>query len=142
MAQRNSRVEKNNPQKVNEYCFAHLNRNAKHRFEYISIDIDENSSYSSKNIQNGLESLLNQISEWLIKDESVKLDEYDGFWLSYSSLLDINKPVGISLILETAVNGENTECANSIVFNSEMPASQTITLHYIQKEYLGVPVCL
>jgi hypothetical protein len=138
----NNRIEKHNPQIGNEYCFVQLNRNAKHRFDYVNIDIAENSSIKTKNARNELITLLNQISEWLIEDESVKLDEYDGFWLSYSSMLDVFKPVGISLILETPAHGKKTAGSSSIVFNSEMSVKQTITLHYIQKVSLGVPVCL
>jgi len=85
MALQYSAVEKINPQTKTKKWYAQPKLTGNRNLKDISKDISEVSSLSAGDVQNVIVNLINQLPKWLMEGDSVKLDGFGTFRLSFSS---------------------------------------------------------
>lgn len=78
-------VERPNPQTKEKKWYASPKLTGKRDLRSLSKDLSEVSSLSAGDVQNVIINLIDQLSKWLMEGNSVKLDGFGTFRLSFSS---------------------------------------------------------
>ena len=78
-------VEKTNPITKERKWYATTRLTGKRDLKSLSKDLSEVSSLSAGDVQNVIANLIDQLPKWLMEGNSVKLDGFGSFRLSFSS---------------------------------------------------------
>jgi len=78
-------VEKTNPITKERKWYATSRLTGKRDLKNLSKDLSEVSSLSAGDVQNVIVNLIDQLPKWLMEGNSVKLDGFGSFRLSFSS---------------------------------------------------------
>ena len=78
-------VEKTNPQTREKKWYATTRLTGNRDLKNLSKDLSEVSSLSAGDVQNVIANLIDQLPKWLMEGDSVKLDGFGTFRLSFSS---------------------------------------------------------
>jgi len=78
-------VEKTNPITKEKKWYATTRLTGKRDLKNLSKDLSEVSSLSAGDVQNVFANLIDQLPKWLMEGDSVKLDGFGTFRLSFSS---------------------------------------------------------
>ena len=78
-------VEKTNPQTKEKKWYATTRLTGNRDLKNLSKDLSEVSSLSAGDVQNVIVNLIDQLPKWLMEGDSVKLDGFGTFRLSFSS---------------------------------------------------------
>jgi len=78
-------VEKTNPITKEKKWYATSRLTGKRDLKNLSKDLSEVSSLSAGDVQNVIVNLVDQLPKWLMEGDSVKLDGFGTFRLSFSS---------------------------------------------------------
>ena len=78
-------VEKTNPITKAKKWYAQPNLTGRRTLKDLSKDISEVSSLSAGDVQNVISNFVEQLPKWLMEGDSVKLDGFGTFRLSFSS---------------------------------------------------------
>lgn len=78
-------VERPNPQTKEKKWYASPKLTGKRDLRSLSKDLSEVSSLSAGDVQNVIINLIDQLPKWLMEGNSVKLDGFGTFRLSFSS---------------------------------------------------------
>jgi predicted histone-like DNA-binding protein len=78
-------VERPNPQTKEKKWYASPKLTGKRNLKEISKDISGISSLSAGDVQNVISNLISELPKWLMEGDSVKLDGFGSFRLSFSS---------------------------------------------------------
>jgi predicted histone-like DNA-binding protein len=84
-------VERPNPQTNERKWYASPKLTGKRTLKELSKDLSEVSSLSSGDVQNVIANLIEQLPKWLMEGDSVKLDGFGTFRLSFSSKGETSK---------------------------------------------------
>jgi len=79
-------IEKANPQTREKKWYASPRLTGNRDLKNLSKDLSEVSSLSAGDVQNVIANLIDQIPKWLMEGNSVKLDGFGSFRLSFSSV--------------------------------------------------------
>lgn len=85
MALQYSVVERPNPQTKEKKWYAQPKLTGKRVLKDLSVDISETSSLSEGDVLSVMSALVKQLPKWLMEGDSVKLDGFGTFRLSFSS---------------------------------------------------------
>lgn len=85
MALQFNAVEKMNPQTKEKKWYASPKLTGKRTLKDFSKDISSLSSLSAGDVQNVIVNLIDELPKWLMEGDSVKLDGFGSFRLSFSS---------------------------------------------------------
>ena len=78
-------IEKANPQTKEKKWYATPRLTGNRDLKNLSKDLSEVSSLSAGDVQNVIVNLIDQLPKWLMEGDSVKLDGFGTFRLSFSS---------------------------------------------------------
>jgi predicted histone-like DNA-binding protein len=78
-------VERPNPQTKEKKWYASPKLTGKRGLKDLSKDLSSVSSLSAGDVQNVIVNLINELPKWLMEGDSVKLDGFGSFRLSFSS---------------------------------------------------------
>ena len=78
-------IERPNPQTKEKKWYASPKLTGKRDLKSLSKDLSEVSSLSAGDVQNVIANLIDQLPKWLMEGNSVKLDGFGIFRLSFSS---------------------------------------------------------
>ena len=78
-------VERPNPQTKEKKWYASPKLTGNRDLKNLSKDLSEVSSLSAGDVQNVISNLIDQLPKWLMEGDSVKLDVFGSFRLSFSS---------------------------------------------------------
>ncbi|MDD5184244.1 MAG: HU family DNA-binding protein [Paludibacter sp.] len=78
-------VERMNPQTKEKKWYASTKLTGKRALKDLSKDLAGVSSLSAGDVQNVISNLINELPKWLMEGDSVKLDGFGTFRLSFSS---------------------------------------------------------
>jgi predicted histone-like DNA-binding protein len=84
-------VEKTNPITKEKKWYATSRLTGKRDLKNLSKDLSEVSSLSAGDVQNVIANLIDQLPKWLMEGDSVKLDGFGTFRLSFSSAGEVVK---------------------------------------------------
>jgi len=84
-------VEKTNPQTREKKWYATTRLTGNRDLKNLSKDLSEVSSLSAGDVQNVIANLIDQLPKWLMEGDSVKLDGFGTFRLSFSSAGEVVK---------------------------------------------------
>jgi len=98
MALQFNAVERPNPQTKEKKWYATPRLTGKRTLKDLSEDIASVSSLSAGDVQNVIVNLIDQLPKWLMEGDSVKLDGFGTFRLSFSS-------TGVATRDEVTANG-------------------------------------
>lgn len=85
MALQLNAVERPNPQTKEKKWYASPKLTGKRTLKDLSQDLSDVSSLSAGDVQNVIANLIEQMPKWLMEGDSVKLDGFGTFRLSFSS---------------------------------------------------------
>jgi predicted histone-like DNA-binding protein len=85
MALQFNAVERPNPQTKEKKWYATPRLTGKRTLKDLSQDLSEVSSLSAGDVQNVISNMIAQLPKWLMEGDSVKLDGFGTFRLSFSS---------------------------------------------------------
>jgi len=85
MALQFNAVEKMNPQTKEKKWYASPKLTGKRTLKDFSKDLSSLSSLSAGDVQNVIVNLIDELPKWLMEGDSVKLDGFGSFRLSFSS---------------------------------------------------------
>jgi predicted histone-like DNA-binding protein len=85
MALQLNAVERPNPQTKEKKWYASPKLTGKRTLKDLSQDLSEVSSLSAGDVHNVIINLIDQLPKWLMEGDSVKLDGFGSFRLSFSS---------------------------------------------------------
>lgn len=91
-------VERPNPLTKEKKWYASPKLTGKRDLKKLSKDLSEVSSLSAGDVQNVIANLIDQLPKWLMEGDSVKLDGFGSFRLSFSSESAATKE-GVSVAL-------------------------------------------
>ena len=78
-------IERPNPQTKEKKWYASPKLTGKRDLKSLSKDLSEVSSLSAGDVQNVIVNMIDQLPKWLMEGNSVKLDGFGSFRLSFSS---------------------------------------------------------
>ena len=84
-------VEKTNPITKEKKWYATTRLTGNRDLKNLSKDLSEVSSLSAGDVQNVIANLIDQLPKWLMEGDSVKLDGFGTFRLSFSSAGEVVK---------------------------------------------------
>jgi len=84
-------IERPNPQTKEKKWYASPKLTGKRDLRNLSRDLAEVSSLSAGDVQNVIANLIDQLPKWLMEGNSVKLDGFGTFRLSFSSTGEVTK---------------------------------------------------
>ena len=84
-------IEKANPQTKEKKWYATPRLTGNRDLKNLSKDLSEVSSLSAGDVQNVIANLIDQLPKWLMEGNSVKLDGFGSFRLSFSSTGEVLK---------------------------------------------------
>jgi len=84
-------IERPNPQTKEKKWYASPKLTGKRDLRNLSKDLAEVSSLSAGDVQNVIANLIDQLPKWLMEGNSVKLDGFGTFRLSFSSTGEVTK---------------------------------------------------
>jgi predicted histone-like DNA-binding protein len=85
MALQFNAVERVNPQTKEKKWYAAPKLTGKRTLKEFSVDLSEKSSLSSGDVQSAIVNMIQEMPKWLMNGDSVKLDGFGSFRLSFSS---------------------------------------------------------
>jgi len=91
MALQFNAVERPNPQTKEKKWYASPKLTGKRSLKELSQDLSQVSSLSAGDVQNVIVNLIDQLPKWLMEGDSVKLDGFGTFRLSFSSTGEATK---------------------------------------------------